>query len=161
MFIHGICSGYFNPLHVGHLEYLQAARRECTYLTVIVNNDEQVEVKGSRPFMCEGDRAKIVEALAVVGQVVISESDCLTVSSDITSLAGLYMRPGVKLKFFNSGDRDLKGTPEFDICTGLGVDVVILKQEKIQASSELKQALIDAHTEQFDLPSDDWQEEEK
>jgi cytidyltransferase-like protein len=47
----GIVSGYFNPIHQGHIEYINAAKDECDYLVVIVNNDDQVKLKGSAVFM--------------------------------------------------------------------------------------------------------------
>ena len=61
-----IVSGYFNPLHVGHLDYLQAARELADKLIVIVNSDYQVTLKGSTPFMTQSDRLKIVKALECV-----------------------------------------------------------------------------------------------
>ena len=39
----GIVSGYFNPIHRGHIEYINAAKQDCDYLVVIVNNDYQVK----------------------------------------------------------------------------------------------------------------------
>ena len=50
-----IVSGYFNPLHVGHLDYLETAKKISDKLIVIVNNDHQVSLKGSTPFMTKED----------------------------------------------------------------------------------------------------------
>ena len=55
-------SGYFNPLHVGHLEMIEKAKKLGDYLVVIINNDNQVKIKGSVPFMSEDDRVKILSA---------------------------------------------------------------------------------------------------
>ena len=52
----GIISGYFNPLHTGHLDYIESANRNCDLLYVIVNSDEQVKIKGIEPFMDEESR---------------------------------------------------------------------------------------------------------
>ena len=41
-----VISGFFNPLHIGHIDYISAARNLGDFLIVIVNNDEQVETKG-------------------------------------------------------------------------------------------------------------------
>ena len=46
-----IISGYFNPLHSGHLDYIESAKEKGDYLIVIVNNDKQVEMKGSVQFI--------------------------------------------------------------------------------------------------------------
>ena len=56
----GIVSGYFNPIHRGHLEYINAAKKECDFLVVIVNNDLQVKLKKSKVFMDENHRFEIV-----------------------------------------------------------------------------------------------------
>ena len=46
-----IVSGYFNPLHKGHLELFQEAKERSDMLMVIVNSDLQRELKGSKEFM--------------------------------------------------------------------------------------------------------------
>jgi cytidyltransferase-like protein len=58
-----IISGYFNPLHVGHLDYIESAKKLGDSLIVIVNNEAQVELKGSVPFMTEEDRLRIVKIM--------------------------------------------------------------------------------------------------
>ena len=65
----GIISGYFNPLHTGHLDYIEAAKKHCNLLYAIVNSDFQVTLKGSTPFMNQKDRLRIVEALRDVDRV--------------------------------------------------------------------------------------------
>ena len=55
-----IVSGYFNPLHKGHLEYFNNAKALCDELFVIVNSDLQRELKGSKPFQEENERLFIV-----------------------------------------------------------------------------------------------------
>ena len=52
-------SGYFNPVHVGHIRLFEEAKKLGDKLIVIVNNDEQVRLKGSALFMNEKDRVKI------------------------------------------------------------------------------------------------------
>ena len=56
-------SGYFNPMHIGHLEMLEKAKKLGDYLVVILNSDYQVGLKGRVPFMAEKDRKKIVKAI--------------------------------------------------------------------------------------------------
>ena len=61
-----ICSGFMNPIHTGHIDYMESAKALGNYLIVIVNNDEQVKLKGSTPFMSESDRLRIVESMVVL-----------------------------------------------------------------------------------------------
>ena len=58
-----IVSGYFNPLHIGHIEYFHAAKEMGDLLFVIVNNDIQRALKGSKEFMNEKDRLLIISKL--------------------------------------------------------------------------------------------------
>ena len=62
-----IVSGYFNPLHVGHLELFENASSEGAFLIVIVNSDLQRELKGSKEFMSEDERLKIIKSIKGVG----------------------------------------------------------------------------------------------
>ena len=64
-----VISGYFNPLHGGHLDYIQAAAKLGNILVVIVNNDKQVSIKGSKPFMKAEERLRIIAALRDVDGV--------------------------------------------------------------------------------------------
>ena len=65
-------SGFFNPLHIGHIDYISSARNIADYLIVIVNSDEQVKIKGSVPFMNQDERLKIVSNIKGVNRAVIS-----------------------------------------------------------------------------------------
>ena len=49
----GIVSGYFNPVHYGHIEYINAAKQNCDKLIAVINSDYQRELKGSKEFMDE------------------------------------------------------------------------------------------------------------
>ncbi len=56
-----IVSGYFNPLHKGHLELFEKAKAQGDQLWVIVNSDLQRTLKGSKAFMDEQERLTIVQ----------------------------------------------------------------------------------------------------
>ena len=56
-------SGYFDPLHVGHLEYIKLSKKLGDRLVVIVNNDFQSKLKKGKSFMNESDRIEIVKQL--------------------------------------------------------------------------------------------------
>ena len=68
-------SGYFNPLHVGHLEMIEKAKKLGDKLIVIINNDKQVNLKKRVPFMNEKDRMRIIAALRDVDKVVLAIDD--------------------------------------------------------------------------------------
>ena len=134
----GIVSGYFNPLHQGHIEYFNGAKEQCDHLVVIVNNDNQVFIKGSTPFMDENHRAFIVENLKSVNEVMISIDKDRTVCESIRSVWSNF--PCTKMKFFNSGDRvNNAESKETELCKMLGIEYVNLPLPKKFSSSELVQ----------------------
>ena len=65
-------SGYFDPLHVGHLEYIELASKLGDHLTVIVNSDYQCKLKKGKSFMPEDDRVRIIQALKPVDSAFLS-----------------------------------------------------------------------------------------
>ncbi len=128
-----ICtSGYFNPLHIGHLKLLEEAKALGDYLVVIVNNDEQVNLKGSKPFMNQEERCEIVRALKCVDEVVLSidygKSICNTLE---------MINPDV---FAKGGDSTLDNVLEKVLCEKLKIKLVLgIGGDKIQSSSWLLQ----------------------
>jgi cytidyltransferase-like protein len=80
-----VTCGYFDPLHVGHIECFEKAKELGDYLIVIINNDKQAALKKGKSFMCEEDRAKIISSLKMVDEIVMSIdqdlSCCLTLNA--------------------------------------------------------------------------------
>ncbi len=123
-------SGYFNPLHVGHLEMIQRAKKLGNKLVAIVNSDFQVALKGSVPFMSERDRLKIIAALKDVDEVFLSIDKDKTVCKSLAKV-----RPNI---FANGGDRKSLGdVPEYPICQKLKIEMVDGLGKKIRASSKM------------------------
>lgn len=123
-------SGYFNPLHVGHLEMIEKAKKLGDILVVIVNNDFQVRLKGRVAFMAEADRVKIISALRDVDRVFLSLDKDLTVCKSLAKV-----KPDI---FANGGDRHSIGdVPEYPICQELGIKMVDGLGQKIRASSKI------------------------
>ena len=129
-----IVSGYFDPLHVGHLEYLQMASQLGDKLLVIVNNDEQAKLKKGESFMSERDRMEIIYALECVDEVLISCDEDASVCKSIELAA--QFKPMADLIFAKGGDRNFGEVPEVDICKKLGIEMVDNLGEKIRSSSE-------------------------
>src|ERR1700761_1038922 len=98
-----IVSGYFNPLHVGHLRMMEAARSLTGRLIVIVNNDAQQEMKKGRIILPLGDRLEIVQALRITDEAVIAIDDDATVKRTLRVIREKY--PEAELIFANGGDR--------------------------------------------------------
>jgi len=129
-------SGYFNPLHVGHLEMISLAKKLGDKLVVIVNNDRQVKLKGSVPFMKERDRLKIIRALRDVDQAILSIDDYKLADGSVPIIKTLAkLKPDI---FANGGDRhNLNDVPEYKICQKLGIKMVDGLGRKIRSSSIL------------------------
>ncbi len=137
----GIVSGYFNPLHAGHVEYINAAKKECDKLIVIINSDYQRKLKGSKEFMDESHRSFIVNNLKSVDETFISIDQDKTQCSTLRYFRDLY--PNEELKFMNSGDRKGENlvTAESNVCKELKILEIILDLPKIYSSSELLKKL--------------------
>lgn len=122
-------SGYFDPIHVGHIEYLERAKSLGDKLIVIVNSDEQAKLKKGKSFMPEGDRLKIVQSLKCVDEAFISVDKGVNVCESL-----LACKPDV---FANGGDRNQGEIPEAKICREFGIEMVDGLGEKIRSSSEI------------------------
>ena len=123
------CSGYFNPLHAGHIEYFEKSKKLGTKLVVIVNNDKQAILKNGTSFMPENERLKIIRSLKVVDMAVLSIDEDRTVCKTLESV-----RPDI---FTNAGDQTNDKIPEKPVCERLGIILVDGLGEKIQSSSWL------------------------
>lgn len=126
-----VASGYFNPLHIGHLEYLQLAKDLGDYLVVVVNNDLQVGLKGSTPFMPVEDRIKIVKALQCVNEVFCSIDKDPSVCKSLALLSHRYN----DMIFVKGGDRTSLNIPEKVLCDKLGIKIIYGLGDKIRSSS--------------------------
>lgn len=131
-----IVSGYFNPLHKGHLELFNKSKELGDYLFVIVNSDLQRELKGSNEFQNEKERLIIINSIKQVNQAMISidkdKTQCETLRILYEKYSNLY-----KLIFANGGDQNNDIIPEKVVCEELGIKLVDGLGEKIQSSSWL------------------------
>ena len=129
-----IVSGYFNPLHKGHLEYFRLAKSMGDLLYVIVNNDLQREKKGSKEFMLEDERMIIIEELKLVDKVYLSVDKDRSVAKTINKIYDEYGSTHT-LYFANGGDQSKDTILEVNICENLGIKLIDGLGEKIQSSS--------------------------
>lgn len=131
-----IVSGYFNPLHVGHLELFEKASSEGNFLIVIVNSDLQRELKGSKEFMYEDERLKIVKSIKGVGLALLSIDKDSTQNETLRYLHSKYSNTW-DLNFANGGDQTNETIPESVTCNELGITLIDGLGDKIQSSSWL------------------------
>ena len=122
-------SGYFDPIHVGHLEYIIEAKKLGDKLVVIVNNNHQCVLKKGKPFMDENDRVIIVSSIKYVDEVFLSIDKDKTVCKSIEKI-----KPDI---FANGGDRKNYEIPESVICNKYNIEIIDGLGEKIRSSSDL------------------------
>lgn len=135
-----IVSGYFNPIHKGHLEYINNAKALADVLIVIVNSDHQRALKGSKEFQNEAERLFIVSNIKAVDKAILSIDKDRTVCATLEKIAADY---GVvyDLAFANGGDQNNDSIPERPICTKVGIALIDGLGDKIQSSSWLLKKL--------------------
>jgi len=131
-----IVSGYFNPIHKGHLEYFNNAKAICDELFVIVNNDHQRALKGSKEFQKEDERMIIVSNIKAVDKAILSIDQDRTVCETIRMIASHYGTE-YELSFANGGDQNNDTIPERTVCEEMNVALIDGLGDKIQSSSWL------------------------
>jgi cytidyltransferase-like protein len=131
-----IVSGYFNPIHKGHIEYFNAAKKLGDALFVIVNNDDQRALKGSKEFQIEEERLFIVENIKATDKVFLSIDTDRTVFETIRYIHKSESQQ-YDLAFANGGDQNNTSIPEAPICEELDIELLDGLGEKIQSSSWL------------------------
>ena len=135
-----IVSGYFNPIHKGHLEYFNNAKAMADQLFVIVNNDHQRELKGSKEFQDENERMIIVSNIKAVDKAILSIDTDRTVCATIKMIAEQFGSE-YELGFANGGDQNNDTIPERSVCEQMNVALIDGLGDKIQSSSWLLKKL--------------------
>jgi D-beta-D-heptose 7-phosphate kinase/D-beta-D-heptose 1-phosphate adenosyltransferase len=128
-------SGAFDPLHIGHVRYLQEAKKLGDHLVVILNNDHWLRMKKGKEFMSVLERKEIIEALGCVDEVIIS-GHCRNTKDRSVCREIIKIRPHI---FAKGGDRFADDIPEFQLCRKLGIEMVfdVGRGGKVQSSSDL------------------------
>jgi glycerol-3-phosphate cytidylyltransferase/D-beta-D-heptose 7-phosphate kinase/D-beta-D-heptose 1-phosphate adenosyltransferase len=139
-----VISGYFNPLHIGHLRLIQGAKQVAPHLVVIVNNDKQQLLKKGEIIMPESERLEIVAELRSVDHALLAIDDDPTVTGSIRAVRTAY--PDSAITFCNGGgDRsDPADVPsaEAAVCAELKIDMRygVGGVEKLDSSSRINAA---------------------
>ena len=133
-----IASGYFNPIHKGHIEYLNRSKAVGDFLFVIVNNDYQRLMKGSKEFMDEDERLLVVRNIKSVDEAMVSiDENSRLVEKSIEFIYNQMGSKFDKVIFTNGGDQTTHTIGEKEICEKLGIELVFGLGDKIQSSSWL------------------------
>jgi D-beta-D-heptose 7-phosphate kinase/D-beta-D-heptose 1-phosphate adenosyltransferase len=136
-------SGGFDPIHIGHVRYIQEAKKLGDYLIVVLNNDNWLRKKKGKEFMKEEDRKEIIEAIRGVDKVVISRHEKnpkdMSISKEL-----IRIKPAI---FASGGDRNKKDAAnpssslytDLRACEKVGTQIVfnVGHGGKVRSSSEL------------------------
>lgn len=139
-----VVSGYFNPIHIGHLRMIKAAAELAPHLVVIVNNDRQQLLKKGRILMTEDDRLAIVAELRCVDEAFVAVDDDPTVVASLRRVRELH--PDAELLFCNGGDRSSAGdvpSAETLLVDEIGLQMVygVGGEAKADSSSRINEEL--------------------
>jgi len=139
-----IISGFFNPLHGGHLDMIEAAALMGDKLIVIVNNDVQQVIKKGKVILSEHNRLRLIGALKGVDEVVLAVDQDSPVTKTLETIAKKY--PNDELIFGNGGDRSSTNTiptPEAGVCEKYDIEMVfgVGGEDKADSSTRINQAL--------------------
>jgi cytidyltransferase-like protein len=127
-----IVSGYFDPIHDGHIEYFKKAKESSDKLIVILNNDIQTSIKKGKPFMEEKVRKKIVESIKYVDELFVSIDKEKSVCQSLKKIREKY--PLDELYFVNGGNRNVQNIPEYEIKDEINLNFVDGAGKKINSS---------------------------
>lgn len=129
-------SGYFDPLHFGHVDALQKAKALAGQggnkgtLWVIVNSDKQAKMKKGKEFMPCAERVKMLRSLLVVDAAMEAPDEDHTVCQAIKAI-----HPDIFAIGLDEGPEYMK--EEKEICKKLGIEVVCPLGERVQSSTWL------------------------
>lgn len=131
-------SGFFDPIHPGHISCFEHAKKLGDILVVIVDGDQRCITKKGKPFIPEYVRAQIVDSIKYVDYVVIynhpTENNCIE-ALDI-------IKPNI---FAKGGDRtDRANVPEYDVVENNGGEIIFnVGDPKMWSSSNYLQEWVD------------------
>ena len=123
-------SGWFDPLHVGHIRLFREARGLGDRLIVILNSDETLLKKKHYFFLPFGERKEILQGIRYVDEVV----DCIDMDFTVSKTLEL-LKPSI---FAKGGDYKPDNLPELLLCNKLGIRVVYnIGGEKLKLTGRL------------------------
>ncbi|MDR0976086.1 MAG: adenylyltransferase/cytidyltransferase family protein [Christensenellaceae bacterium] len=142
-------SGCFDPLHIGHIEYLEGAKALGDKLIVSVKSDDLLIKKKGVPFMHDAERAALIRALRCVDEAYVSSDLGATIPEILEKI-----KPDIYARGYDRGLEDMSQR-NIDACERLGIEIITVTHEKRQSSTamlanylERKQQLVDKPAKQ-------------
>ena len=132
-----ITSGYFDPIHLGHIELLELSRAQGDALWVIVNNDAQAAIKKGKAFIPQATRLGIVKALRVVDRAILAIDQDGSVCATLDTLLAEAKAQGHEAFFCKGGDRNAGNIPEMAVLQKHGSCLIDGLGAKIDSSSSI------------------------
>ena len=128
-----VVSGGFDPIHSGHISYINSAKKYGDYLIIALNSDEWLRQKKGKEFMPFEERKSILENIKNVDEVLAFEDDKL--GSCIKALEKIKLKfPDDEIIFCNGGDRGKENIPEMSV-TGINFEFSVGGDDKKNSSS--------------------------
>jgi cytidyltransferase-like protein len=132
-----ITSGYFDPMHRGHLELLALSRAQGDALWVIVNTDGQAALKKGKAFIDQDTRLAVTAALRVVDRAVLAIDTDGSVCATLERLSIEAKARGHEAVFCKGGDRNSGNIPEMAVLRQHGAMLIEGLGAKIDSSSRI------------------------
>jgi len=130
-----VVSGGFDPIHSGHISYINAAKEYGEYVIVALNSDEWLRKKKGKFFMPFKERKNILENLKNVNEVISFEDDAAgSCKNALIEIKKKY--PKSNITFCNGGDRNKDNFLESNI-TGIKFVFEVGGDTKINSSSRI------------------------
>ncbi len=135
----GICSGYFQRFHKGHIEYIKSAVKLFDYVVVIINNDFQQRdkykgftiTKSSEEIKSEIMKQFTGNHLRIITSIDIDDSVCET----LKLIKSLY--PKCRLYFCKDADRNKKNIPETKVLREYRIKYIHFLHPKLDSATEI------------------------
>ena len=129
-----LANGCFDILHVGHVRYLEGARKLGDVLVVAINSDESMRrIKDpGRPILSENERVSLVSALRCVDHVVLFDEP------DVSRILEV-LRPAIHAK---GTDYTEHTVPERDKVLGYGGEVRITGDPKNHSTRDIIERIL-------------------
>jgi len=141
-----ILSGYFDPLHSGHIYYFSESKKLGGRVIVILNNEGQSRLKRGYHLIGVDERKKILESIKFIDEVFVSIDHGPTQCDTLAYLADKYKNKNCKLYFVKSGEWKEENLKEAPLCQKLGIKIKILNNAPSASSSSLIKKAVDLET---------------